>query len=101
MCAAFRARFSPAWPGYIRPNTSRSRPRPRPRPRSTSRIKRRKAERSLLTEWRMLIQRRQPVAQLGALGLQILSVVLVAGRNDRDLVDHFQIEAAVDEGVGF
>ena len=40
------------------------------------------------------------MAHFVAFGGDIAGVVLVDGRQDRHLVDHLQIEAAVDEGVG-
>ncbi len=43
---------------------------------------------------------RQLVPELVALGLDVPGVVLVDRRLDGDLVDHLQVEPAVDEGVG-
>jgi hypothetical protein len=43
---------------------------------------------------------RQMVAELVALGGEITRVVLVHRRHDGDLVDHFQVETAVDKSVG-
>ena len=40
------------------------------------------------------------MAQFVALGRQVVGVVLVHRRQDRHLVDHLQVETAVDEGVG-
>ena len=43
---------------------------------------------------------RQLVPHLVALGGDVAGVVLVDRADDRHLIDHFQVEAAVDEGVG-
>jgi len=40
------------------------------------------------------------MAQLVALGCQIVGVLRMDGRHDRHLVDHFQIKTAVNKGVG-
>ena len=55
---------------------------------------------ALTAALRLGVPLRQLVAQLVALGGDVAGVVLVDRAEDGHLIDHFQVEAAVDEGVG-
>ena len=53
-----------------------------------------------LTAVPVLLRIGKLMPHLVALGGKVAGVVLVDRRQDRHLIDDFQVEAAVDEGVG-
>ena len=56
---------------------------------------------SRIRDWRLKFLVRQLVPQFVAFGGQVLSVVFVGRRHDGDLVDHLEVEPAVDKRIGF